>query len=96
LIVPSIWYENAPLVIQEAFLAGIIVITSDIGGMAELVKDKVNGFTFKAGSSEELKKLIKKISNNPTILNNLVSSKDMVVDIKDDVKEIVKIYKALL
>jgi glycosyltransferase involved in cell wall biosynthesis len=96
LIVPSIWYENAPLVIQEAFLAGVIVITSDIGGMAELVKDKVNGFTFKAGSSEELKKLIKKISNNPTILNNLVSSKDMVVDIKDDVKEIVKIYKALL
>jgi glycosyltransferase involved in cell wall biosynthesis len=96
LIVPSIWYENAPLVIQEAFLAGIIVITSDIGGMAELVKDKVNGFTFKAGSSEELKKLIKKISNNPTILNNLVSSKDMVVDIKDDIKEIVKIYKALL
>jgi glycosyltransferase involved in cell wall biosynthesis len=96
LIVPSIWYENAPLVIQEAFLAGIIVITSDIGGMAELVKDKVNGFTFKAGSSEELKKLIKKISNNPTILNNLVSSKDMVVDIKDDAKEIVKIYEALL
>jgi glycosyltransferase involved in cell wall biosynthesis len=96
LIVPSIWYENAPLVIQEAFLAGVTVITSDIGGMAELVKDKVNGFTFKAGSSEELKKLIKKISNNPTILNNLVSSKDMVVDIKDDIKEIVKIYKALL
>jgi glycosyltransferase involved in cell wall biosynthesis len=96
LIVPSIWYENAPLVIQEAFLAGVTVITSDIGGMAELVKDKINGFTFKVGSSEELKILIKKISNNPTILNNLVSSKDIVVDIKDDVKEIVKIYEALL
>jgi len=96
LIVPSIWYENAPLVIQEAFLAGVTVITSDIGGMAELVKDKINGFTFKVGSSEELRILIKKISNNPTILNNLVSSKDIVVDIKDDVEEIVKIYKALL
>ncbi len=39
LIVPSTWYENSPLVIQEAFLAGVPVITSEIGGMAELVKD---------------------------------------------------------
>jgi len=96
LIVPSIWYENAPLVIQEAFLAGIPVITSDIGGMAELVKDKINGFTFKVGSCEELEILIKNISNNPIILNNLVNSRDMVVDIEDDVKEIIKIYEKLI
>jgi glycosyltransferase involved in cell wall biosynthesis len=96
LIVPSIWYENAPLVIQEAFLAGIPVITSDIGGMAELVKDKINGFTFKVGSSEELMILIKNISNNPIILNNLVSSRNIVVDIEDDVKEIIKIYEELI
>ncbi len=96
LIVPSIWYENAPLVIQEAFLAGVPVITSDIGGMEELVKNKINGFTFKVGSSEELMILIKKISSNPTILNNLDSSRNSVVDIKDDVKEIIKIYEKLI
>ncbi len=96
LIVPSIWYENAPLVIQEAFLAGIPVITSDIGGMAELVKNKINGFTFKVGSSEELMILIKNISNNPIILNNLDSSRNMVVDIEDDAKEIIKIYEKLI
>jgi len=96
LIVPSIWYENAPLVIQEAFLAGIPVITSNIGGMAELVKDKVNGFTFKVGSSEELMSTIKKISYNPMILNSLDSSRDIVVDIEDDVKEIIKIYEKLI
>jgi len=96
LIVPSIWYENAPLVIQEAFLAGIPVITSDIGGMAELVKDKVNGFTFKVGSSEDLMSTIKKISNNPIILNSLDSSRNSVVDIEDDAKEIIKIYEKLI
>jgi len=96
LIVPSIWYENAPLVIQEAFLAGIGVITSDIGGMAELVKDKVNGFTFKVGSSEELINIIKKISNNPMILNSLDNSRNSVVDIEDDAKEIIKIYEKLI
>jgi len=38
LIVPPIWLENSPLVIQEAFLAGIPVIASNIGGMKELIR----------------------------------------------------------
>ena len=42
-VVPSIWWENAPLVIQEAFQHRRPVIASGIGGMAEMVKDGVNG-----------------------------------------------------
>ena len=38
-VVPSIWWENSPLVIQEAFGYGRPVICSDIGGMAEKVTD---------------------------------------------------------
>ena len=93
LIVPSIWYENAPLVIQEAFLAGIPVITSDLGGMSELVINNENGFTFDVGSKTHLKEIILKIINDPTILNRLKNSRDIVVDIKDDTKEIINIYK---
>lgn len=96
LIVPSIWYENAPLVIQEAFLAGIPVITSDIGGMSELVKDGINGFTFQTGNSKALEETIVKISNNPILLNDLEDSRNCVVDIKDDAMEIINIYKKLL
>ena len=36
-LVPSVWWENSPLVIQEAFQHGRPVICSDIGGMAEQV-----------------------------------------------------------
>ncbi|WP_372998322.1 glycosyltransferase family 4 protein [Sulfurimonas sp.] len=96
LIVPSTWYENAPLVIQEAFLAGIPVITSNIGGMKELVDDGVNGYTFEAGNAQSLGNLIRKISENPTLLNSLKQCRDSVVDIKDDVKSIVKVYKSLV
>jgi glycosyltransferase involved in cell wall biosynthesis len=96
LIVPSIWYENAPLVIQEAFLAGIPVITSDIGGMAELVENNVTGYTFKTGNSSALKEVISDIVSNPTCLNTLQRSRDSVVDIKDDVKNIVNIYQELI
>jgi glycosyltransferase involved in cell wall biosynthesis len=42
-VMPSVWWENAPLVIQEAFLHRRPVIASAIGGMAEMVKDGVNG-----------------------------------------------------
>jgi len=53
-VVPSIWWENAPLVIQEAFLHRRPVICSDIGGMAEKVQVGVNGLHFRAGSAEAL------------------------------------------
>jgi len=42
-VVPSIWWENSPLVIQEAFSAGRPVLCSDIGGMAEKVRHDVDG-----------------------------------------------------
>jgi glycosyltransferase involved in cell wall biosynthesis len=53
-VVPSTWWENAPVVIQEAFLHGRPIITSDIGGMAEKVRDRVDGLQFRAGSAESL------------------------------------------
>jgi glycosyltransferase involved in cell wall biosynthesis len=42
-VVPSIWWENSPMVIQEAFTFGRPVVCSDIGGMAEKVTDGVDG-----------------------------------------------------
>lgn len=42
-IVPSIWYENSPVTIQEAFYYGRPVIASNLGGMAEKVHHDVDG-----------------------------------------------------
>jgi glycosyltransferase involved in cell wall biosynthesis len=53
-VVPSRWWENSPLVIQEAFAYGRPVISSDIGGMAEKVLDGVNGLTFRVGDALSL------------------------------------------
>jgi glycosyltransferase involved in cell wall biosynthesis len=47
-IVPSIWWENSPMVIQEAFGCGRPVIVSNIGGMKEKVRDGVDGLHFEA------------------------------------------------
>ena len=42
-VVPSIWWENAPLVVAEAFAHRRPVICADVGGMAEMVHDGVDG-----------------------------------------------------
>jgi len=64
-IVPSVWWENSPLVIQEAFLNRRPVICSDIGGMAEKVRNGLDGFHFRAGSSMELADLLMRLARNP-------------------------------
>ncbi len=53
-VVPSIWWENSPLVIQEAFKYGRPVICSDIGGMREKVRHEVDGWRFVCRSPASL------------------------------------------
>ncbi|WP_188579774.1 glycosyltransferase family 4 protein [Azorhizobium oxalatiphilum] len=54
MIMPSVWWENSPVVIQEAFYHGRPIISSNIGGMAEKIRDGVDGLHFRAGSAEDL------------------------------------------
>jgi glycosyltransferase involved in cell wall biosynthesis len=53
-LVPSIWWENDPLVIQEAMWAGRPVICADIGGMAEAVRPGIDGLHFRARDASSL------------------------------------------
>ena len=53
-VVPSTWWENAPLVVLEAQAAGLPVICSGIGGMAELVEDGVTGLHVPPGDAAAL------------------------------------------
>jgi glycosyltransferase involved in cell wall biosynthesis len=68
IIIPSVWWENSPLVIQEAFRNGRPVICSDIGGMAEKVRDGIDGFHFHAGSAMSLATLLKRLADNRQLL----------------------------
>jgi glycosyltransferase involved in cell wall biosynthesis len=53
-VVPSTWWENSPVVIQEAFFHGRPVIASNLGGMAEKVTNGLDGLHFRARSAEDL------------------------------------------
>ncbi|GGW92531.1 glycosyltransferase [Alteromonas halophila] len=52
-VIPSIWWENSPVVIQEAMQFGRPLIGSNIGGMKEKIENKA-GLTFEARSAASL------------------------------------------
>jgi glycosyltransferase involved in cell wall biosynthesis len=54
LLMPSIWYENFPRVLVEAFACGLPVITSRLGAMAELVQDGHTGLLVEPGNAVDL------------------------------------------
>ena len=59
LIVPS-FDEAFPTVILEAFSTGTLVVASEVGGIPEMIENKVNGFLFKAGNSMMLADILEK------------------------------------
>jgi glycosyltransferase involved in cell wall biosynthesis len=54
LVLPSIWYENFPRTLVEAFGCGLPVIASRIGALAELVQDGITGLLFEPGNAQDL------------------------------------------
>jgi glycosyltransferase involved in cell wall biosynthesis len=70
-VVPSVWWENSPLVIQEAFQHRRPVICSDIGGMAEKVTHGVDGLHFRVGDSVDLARVIRETRESPDLWSTL-------------------------
>jgi len=71
LVIPSIWYENSPLVIYSALAAKCPVIASDFPGMSEVVRDGWNGLTFRPRDVQNLHEKLVSIINDPVLLELL-------------------------
>ncbi len=71
LVVPSLWYENAPLVVYSALAAKRPVIASDFPGLSENIKDGVNGLIFPPGDFKALQARLYRLIAEPTLLANL-------------------------
>lgn len=96
LVVPSTWYENAPLVIQEAFATQTPVIATNLGGMAEAVKHQISGLLFEYRNSDDLADRLNMVINNPATLNRLVEGIPSVKYVREEFHELEEIYTALL
>jgi glycosyltransferase involved in cell wall biosynthesis len=71
LLMPSIWYENFPLTLVEAFASGLPVIASCLGAMAALIEDGKTGLLFDPGSADDLAKKIVWAESNPQAMREM-------------------------
>jgi glycosyltransferase involved in cell wall biosynthesis len=60
-VVPSEWYENAPMSILESFAYGKPVIGTRIGGIPELISEGEHGYLVDPGSPEQLKAMVTRL-----------------------------------
>ena len=95
LVVPSLW-ENYPLVVQEAFLCKVPVITSNTGGFPEVVKHGTNGLLFEAGSHTDLAEKMQYIIDNPRKVNEFSNNINPVKTLAEDAEYYTNLYKGSL
>jgi glycosyltransferase involved in cell wall biosynthesis len=73
-VIPSIWWENSPMVIQEAFCCRRPVIAANIGGMAEKVTDRVTGLHFEARNPLDLADVLGEAATSHGLWERLVGN----------------------
>jgi glycosyltransferase involved in cell wall biosynthesis len=69
-VIPSKWWENSPVVIQEAYAVRTPVICTGIGGLAEKVREGVSGLHFARGDAADLLRALK-IAADPKVAESL-------------------------
>jgi len=95
-IMPSIWWENSPLIIPEVFMHKRPMICSNIGGMAEKVDDHVTGLHFRARDKVSLAKTIQQASSDIELWERLVNNIESPLSIENCARQHVALYDSLL
>ncbi len=92
-LVPSVWWENSPVVIQEALRNRRPILCSDIGGMAEKVRDGIDGFHFAAGSAMALTALLRRLAGQRGLLADLTAGMPGHAVLESTVEDYVRMYR---
>ncbi len=96
LVLPSIWFENAPLTLNEAAMTGTPILVSDRGGMLEFVATNGYGRTFELGNPKSLAAVMRELASDRSKAAAMVGSKPPIKPVRDNAEELVGIYKAIL
>lgn len=96
LVVPSIWYENYPIAIREAFAALRPVIASRVGALPESVRDGVDGLLFEVGDADSLACAMRRCVEEPELVPRLAAGIERVHDLRAQVADLERIYAELI
>jgi GT2 family glycosyltransferase len=92
LVVPSLWEENAPLVVEEAFQARLPLVVSDHGGLAERVREGKDGLRFRPGDPADLARVLGRLIEEPGLLRSLGKDPPHVTTMAEHVPALEALY----
>jgi glycosyltransferase involved in cell wall biosynthesis len=80
LLIPSLWYENAPVAVIEAAAYGLGLIGSRIGGIPELVREGETGHLFAPGDAAALAEIMQRLARGELTLENFDAASRAVAE----------------
>lgn len=92
LVVPSVWFENSPLVVYSALAARCPVVASNLPGMSEVVRDDWNGLLFAPGDVQMLKECLLRLVGDRDLLTKLSMNCERPKSITLYVDELLHLY----
>jgi glycosyltransferase involved in cell wall biosynthesis len=95
LVVPSLWYENSPLVVYSAQSAHCPVIASNMPGISEIIENEKNGLLFEVGNIQGLARQIERIVDDRGLLSLFVKNAKAPLSIQEYVDRILEINNEL-
>ncbi|WP_375512948.1 glycosyltransferase [uncultured Nostoc sp.] len=95
LAVPSQWLETGPIVVLEAHEAGLPVIGSNLGGIAELVKHGIDGWLVPANDTKAWTEALRQLATDANLLSQLRQGIKPVRTLDMQATDLVDIYNKL-
>ena len=96
LVMPVIWEETFSLVTREALHAGLPVIAARRGALPEVVEDGRNGLLFEPENAEDLRRCLRRLLDEPALLDRLRSERLTWRDADAYAQEVEQTYEAVL
>ncbi len=93
LVIASLWPENSPLVIHEAFMAGLPVVGSNMGGTADLIDDGISGLLYDAFSPDSLASCLQRLLDENDLLGKFANKLPPVKSITEDAESWERTYE---
>jgi glycosyltransferase involved in cell wall biosynthesis len=93
LVLPSVCHENFPLVIAEAFTAGVPVVASNLAGMAEVVRHGIDGLLFRPGDAADLRRMLQALVDDRSLVARLRSGAPAVKSLGAHAAEMVLLFE---
>ena len=93
----STFYENLPFAVLEALSSRLPVVTTNVGGIPEMIEDGKNGFLVPPANSAALSDRIIYLIENPAAASEMANQARETVENRFDwrliVKKVIKVYR---